>query len=185
MMLELAENNGYGGLPESALAQAPANRESPYLFVPGGMIPGMPQDSFVNEKEFDDLPEIEWQTIMSMLEPYQENQMGVWPFSTKKGRARRKIRKEERQARKMEKITARGEIAIQKRTAGGGILDTVSSIFGGAQAMAPAVMAPPPPPPKKKTWFQKNWMLVAGIGAAGIVVVMMTRRPRPRAVRAG
>jgi len=49
------------------------------------------------------------------------------------------------------------------------------------QAALPVSIAPPvpiAPPLKKKTWFQKNWMLVAGIGAAGLVILMIARPRR-------
>jgi len=204
MHLELAD--GYGGLPETALMENNNNRESPYLFVPAGMIPGINDDTYVNEMMFDDLSNIEWNKIMAMLEPYQNQGMSVWPFSTKKGRKRRG---ERRQKRKDERIKK-----IQTRQAGGGvggIVESIGNIFAPAgpadittagmptTVFRPDEMMVRPKRPltaveiaaakaaaKKadKTWIQKNWMWLAGGGAAILIAgAMMRKKPARRRKR--
>ena len=67
MYLELADH--YTDMPMTSLAQN--GKESPFLFVPAGMIPGLDQDTFVNEDQFDDLSDYDWEQMMALLEPYQ------------------------------------------------------------------------------------------------------------------
>jgi hypothetical protein len=182
MYLELAENGGYGGLPETALAQG--ERESPYLFVPGGMIPGIAQDSYVNEAQFDDLDPYAWNQVMELLEPYQPNNLSLWPFSTKKGRSRRTQRREVRQANKIAKIETRA-------AAGGGIggiVAKIGGIFAPKDTMpmdtmpmvAPGAVAAPgaKPPPKEKTAIQKYWPYAAGAVGVGLLVFLLAKKKK-------
>jgi len=204
MHLELAD--GYGGLPETALMENNNNRESPYLFVPAGMIPGINDDTYVNEMMFDDLSNLEWNKIMAMLEPYQNQGMSLWPFSTKKGRKRRGERRQKRKDDKIKRIRVRKE-------GGTGMENIVKSIGGIFAPAAPAdittagmpmtVFRPDEMMPTKrpltaveiaaakaaakkadKTWIQKNWMWLAGGGAAILIAgAMMRKKPARRRKR--
>lgn len=179
MYLELADDGydptGGGGLPMTALAQG--GKESPYLFVPGGMIPGLDQDTYVNEDQFDDLPEYEWEQIMAMLEPYQPEEMGIWPFSTKKTRARKKERRKIRQADKIKRIETRGKTGTGIGGLFKGITDTLFPAAPGPE-VRPTTQAELDALKPPKTWLQKNWGWLAGGTAIVIGGTMLARRNR-------
>lgn len=184
MYLELAENGGgYGYMPETALSE---NQESPYLFVPAGMIPGIEQDTYVNEKEFDDLPAYEWNEVMTTLEPYQEQNMGLWPFSGKKGRARRAARKKTRQDNKLARITTRAGV-------GGGIGGIIGKIGGIFKPPADVELppfqqrdtrtkrpsGPQPGEAGEKSFLNKNpWVIPVGLVVIVGGAMMMKKKKR-------
>ena len=188
MYLQLADN-GYGYMPETALSE---NRESPFLFVPGGMIPGIEQDVYVNEKEFDNLPSYEWNEVMTALEPYQENNMGLWPFSGKKGRQRRADRKKQRQDNKLARITTRASVGGGI----GGIIGKIGGIFKPQTEPMDVERPPfgatrqydPAPPPKSGkepgglVRFYNHNKLPILIGGAALVVglVVMNKKKKKK-----
>jgi len=183
MYLELADH--YSDMPMTSLAQN-TQKESPFLFVPAGMIPGLDQDTFVNEDQFDDLDDFEWEQMMALLEPYQEQQQGVglWPFSTKKTRARKKERRKTRQEDKLKRIGARGK-------AGGGIgglFKGIVDIFKKPEPtygpemdiVGPGGFPPPAPAAAEKTWIQKNWGYVAGGAVVVVGGILLARAQRKK-----
>jgi len=189
MYLQLADNQSVrSSIPQQKFYNMMGQnqtKENPYLWVPSGLIPGY-DNVWINEKEFDDLDEIEWHTIMSLLEAHQPeaNNMGFFPFSTKKGRTRRADRRTIRNTRKVEKIKLRGETG----TGIGSVIKSAVQMFtpspvdvqpfydevyvppGDVVTVAPgAVAATPPSLEPPKTWMQKNWGYLAG-GAAVLAV---------------
>jgi len=152
MDLVLADHNQtfYTRMAQPPMLGQNNNKETPYMFVPAGMVPGY-DDVYVNEKEFDDLNEYDWNRMMAALEPYQNNGMSAWPFSTKKSRARKKERKQERQARKVQTIETRSAGRVQKQYAKTGqpsqateILSGIAgAIFGGGGGNGAPVYADP------------------------------------------
>ena len=214
MYLQLADNAAaqaaQAAIPQqqfyNMMGQGPNPMEG-YLWVPAGLLPGF-DDVWVNEKEFDDLNELEWHTLMSMLEPHQPTGLGLWPFSTKKGRQRRKQRRDERQTRKLQRITTRGEAG----TGIGGAIKNIAQMFtpgasGPEMQPSPTMMPAPqsmpfyqPPAPKPEIpkgykidpttgelvelkWYEKwqNWALIGGgvlLLGGGAVAVTRARRRR-------
>ncbi len=155
MHLELADNDIRASIPEQTFYNMMGQnqpKDNPYLWVPSGLIEGY-DNVYVNEKEFDALTELEWHTMMTLLEPHQPGAagMGFWPVSTKRGRKRRADRRAIRQAKKIETIKTRAAAG----TGISGAIKNIASIFAPAPALpgvepgfpqvAPGVMIGPAP----------------------------------------
>jgi len=150
MHLELAENN--------YLSQN-SDRESPWIFVPAGLIPGIADDVYVNEKEFDHLPAAQWEKVMDLLERYQDNK-GLSLFRGKKGRARKAARKAERHKNKMAKIALRGETGGGIGGVIGGITSMIGQVVGGgggAMDSMPMIQSVAPPPLPANIKAEQEW----------------------------
>jgi len=174
MLLELAENNNQNYY--SMMAQAgEGDTADLYVYIPAQFAGG--DGMYVREDSFDLLPDFQWNQLQDVLEPYQEREMSLFGLG-KKGRARRAARREKRQARKIERMTIRGE------TGGGAIGrigDAISNIFGGgAQEMPPIQELPEAPAAQAGMFGVKglpNWVIpVAGLGLIGAFLLPMMRR---------
>lgn len=170
MYLELAEkdNKNY----YSMMAQAPKEDISDlYLYMPA-QFTDTGEGMYVREDSFDLLPDFEWEQLQDVLEPYQERTLSLFGLG-KKGRERRRIRREARQAASLTKMRVRA-------ATGGGALGKVagalSNIFGGggaAGAPEPYVEPLPAAPVKAAGMFGglPSWVPLVAIAGIGLAVV--------------
>jgi hypothetical protein len=104
-----------------------------YVFIPSDMEGG---GKWIREDYFDDLPDWQYDQLMTTLEPFQT--VGTSGFFSNI-REKREQRQERRQARKDRKTESKAT-AREQRTAGGGALDKIigaaSNIFGGQKVDA-------------------------------------------------
>lgn len=145
-----------------------------YLYIPAHFMGGG-EGVYAREDSFDMLPDFQWEQLMDVLEPYQQQNMSLFGLG-KKGRERRRLRREARWAEKRERIVIRGE-------SGGGALgkigDALAGIFGGGGQEMPPVQELPVAQPKTAGFMgMPNWVLPV-VAVGGIVTVLaMTGRKK-------
>lgn len=174
MYLELAENgndylqeNDEMYLDENGNVVEGEETLSPYIFVPGQQ--GQ-QGVYVREDYFDDLPDAEWEQLMTYLESNQPG-MSLFGFGAK-GRERRLERRERRHERKIEKLGAGGGIQ--------GFMKGIGGIFGGGGAAPEAGVDPRTGQPigtKKPVW---PWVVGGGAAIVGIIALAGGFKRKPR-----
>lgn len=172
------------GTPSVARAAAAAPADA-YVYIPAHFI-GTGEGVYAREDSFDLLPNFQWEQLMDILEPYQQQNMSLFGLG-KKGRERRRLRREARWAAKESRIEVRAE-------SGGGALgrvaDAIKNIFGGGGVQAGAYIAPVEgidpetglpyvAPPKKIFGMPQNTVIaVGGVGALILVLAVMGGKKR-------
>jgi hypothetical protein len=143
----------------------------------------------VRADAFDHLPEGAYNAIMDIVEPYNAPQMNGL-FS--KWRERQKEKKDERNTRKIDKISARAEgrgyVASQGGGIGGILKGVAGAIFGGkddtgtqpADRAFSLDIAGGTPPPKKEWYKRPEIMIPAAIGAAGLIYLITRKKGKKK-----
>lgn len=162
-------------LMKAAQAKAKEDPADAYLYVPA-QFTGTGEGMYVREDSFDLLPSYQWEQLMDVLEPYQQQNMSLFGLG-KKGRERRRLRREARWAAKERRIEIRGE-------SGGGALgqigDVIKNIFGGGEEPLPPEELPPLEPAKAGFMGMPNWVMPVVLvgGGIGILAMMGKRRSK-------
>lgn len=181
MYLELAERSNQERY--SQMAQAPSvDTSALYLYIPA-QFTDTGEGMYVREDSFDMLPDFQWEQLQDVLAPHQEQSLSLFGLG-KKGRERRRIRREKRQAAKLTKMRVRAET-------GGGALgkvaDAVKNIFGGGGAAgAPEEMMPiqafPAPAPVQAGIMGglPKWLPMVAIGGIALAVLLPMMRKRKK-----
>lgn len=179
--LQLAENsNGFNRY----LAESP---EEFYIFVPNDATGE--SGIWVREDYFDDLPESEWERVMSELADYQPEMMnGIFSRireNIAERRERRAERKDARQTSRMERIEGRSGGLF-----GGKLKGFIGSLIPGAgQQMQPGAMDMQPGQTRDlsiqwqdqpQSWAQRNKipLIIGGVAVAGGIIYLATRKKK-------
>lgn len=148
-----------------------------YIYIPAHISP-TGEAMYINEEEFDFLPEKNWNKVMDALSPYQQQNLGFLGFG-KKARKRRQERREKRRKAKLQKIQARGEARATARAAGqgplGGLISSISRMVGGGGGGDIDYPEDPDPDPDDiKPWWKEPLIMVPlGIGGATILYFLL------------
>ena len=200
MYLELAENNNQGYYGQ--MAQEGEDVSDLYVYIPA-QFTDTGEGMYVREDSFDMLPDIQWEQLQDVVEPFQERGLSLFGLG-KKGRSRRKGRRDARHQKKLVKMGVRQANIKIRGESGGGALGKIggmiSNIFGGgggAQAGGyEAPFAPVQGPgfapdfsktataPEKKLLGMKQNTAIMVIGGVGVLIIgglfMMGRRKRKK-----
>jgi hypothetical protein len=160
--LQLAEN------PYNRLADA---REL-YIFVPAGFM-GAEQDMYIREDKFDNLPENEYQILMSKLAPYQNKGLSG---------KRKDARVERKEKRRTQKLEAKQKRVETRSQAFGKIAQNVGglikNVVGGRDVDVEATPSGIDVSIGQETFFEKykTPLLIGGIALIGGGIYLATRK---------
>jgi hypothetical protein len=176
----------YLQLAENYLAAAPMEM---YIFIPAGFR-GSREDVYIREDILDDLPEMEYRSIMQELAPYQPSGMSAKDPGKKAARKAARAEKKEGKggAARREAKQLRVETRAKARGEGGGLfgkaIDAATNIFGKKdldiefdQAGGVNVAFDPA---TEESFFSKNKipLLIGGAAVVAGVIYLATKKKK-------